>query len=176
VHDSADKKKNKKNCVYVFFLWKFIGNVVRFKQLSFRIVAATLCLSAFVLVNAYSSTLISYLTASKLPVTKTLEELAAGSPQNLKITTRKNSVISDVVFAVNISFFIYIFIHALIIYRFKRLLYLYNFIQNPHSDHMKVLGDSLRKNPETLFTNQIKAFKMLYSGSYAYVEVGLIFL
>lgn len=77
--------------------------MVRFKQLSFRIVAATLCLSAFVLVNAYSSTLISYLTASKLPVTKTLEELAAGSPQNLKITTRKNSVVSDVIFAV-ISF------------------------------------------------------------------------
>lgn len=49
-------------------------------------------------------------------------------------------------------------------------------MQNARSGPLKVLGDSLRENPETLLTNQIKAFKMLYSGSYAYVEVGLIFI
>lgn len=79
------------------------GNWIRFKQLSFKILIATWCLTSFVLVNAYSSTLISYLTASKLPVTKTVEELAAGQPQNLRLLTDKGSVYADQLFLVGSS-------------------------------------------------------------------------
>lgn len=49
------------------------------------------CLAAFVLVNAYSTTLVSNLVAPKLmPVCKSYEDLAAGSPQNLKMIAEKN--------------------------------------------------------------------------------------
>ena len=76
--------------IYVKMLFEFKGNWVRFKQLSFRIVVASWCLSALVIVNAYSSTLISYLTASKIPITKSFEELAERSPQDLLVMTEKN--------------------------------------------------------------------------------------
>ena len=57
-------------------------------RLSFRIIQGTWCFAAFVLLNAYSSTIISYLTAPKLmPVTKTLKELAYGSQQRIKLLT-----------------------------------------------------------------------------------------
>ena len=70
--------------------------------------AATWCLAAFVIVNAYSGTLISYLTASKLPVTKSFEELAERSPQDLSLITEKNSVYADV-FLVLINIYFYRF-------------------------------------------------------------------
>ena len=60
-------------------------------RLSFRIIQGTWCLAAFVLLNAYSSTIISYLTAPKLmPVTKTLQELGSSHPQNIRLLAEKN--------------------------------------------------------------------------------------
>ena len=45
-------------------------------------------------------------------------------------------------------------------------------MQEATSGPLKVLGDSLRNNPETLFTNRIKAFTMMYNtGHYAYIAV-----
>ena len=66
-------------------------------RLSFRIIQGTWCLAAFVLLNAYSSTIISYLTAPKLmPVTKTLKELANGSPQRIKLLTEKDGSVATI--------------------------------------------------------------------------------
>jgi len=48
-----------------------------------------------VLLNAYSSTIISYLTASNLlPVAKTVEDVAHGHPQNVKLLTEKDGIIA----------------------------------------------------------------------------------
>jgi len=62
----------------------------------------TWCLSAVVIVNAYSTTITSYLMAPKLePVSKTFEDLAAGYPQHLKIITEKNQHLATEYFLVN---------------------------------------------------------------------------
>ena len=51
--------------------------------------------AAFVLVNAYSSTIISYLTAPKLiTVAKTLDQVALGYPQNLKLLIEKDNIMT----------------------------------------------------------------------------------
>jgi len=51
-------------------------------------------MAAFVLVNAYSTTLVSNLTAPKLmPVARSYEDLVApNSPQNLKLLVEKNEI------------------------------------------------------------------------------------
>ena len=60
------------------------------------------CLTAFVVNNAYSGTLISYLTVPKLlPVTKSLDELATQRYQNVLLLTEKNEEIAQM-FLVNI--------------------------------------------------------------------------
>lgn len=81
------------------------GTVSRLNKFAVRIAIATWCLAGLVLVNAYSTSLISHLLAKKLePVTTTMEELAAGYPQNLKIMIEKNSVLAnDVFLVINIS-------------------------------------------------------------------------
>jgi len=64
-------------------------------------VFASWCLSAFVLANAYSSTLFSFLVAPKLqPVTKSFDELASGYPQRLKLLSEKNQFLADTIFLV----------------------------------------------------------------------------
>ena len=70
------------------------GDWSRWKQLSFRIFLGSWCVAAFVLVNAYSTTLISHLTAPKLmPVAKSYEDLASPNPpQNLKLIMEKNEI------------------------------------------------------------------------------------
>jgi len=68
----------------------FLASGIRIKQLSHRIVVATWCLSAFVFVNAYSSTVTSYLMAPKLqPFSKSFEDIASGHPQKLQILSEK---------------------------------------------------------------------------------------
>ncbi len=79
----------------ISFLFYFIkGGWDKWKyKLSFRILQGTWCLAAFVLLNAYSSTIISYLTAPKLmPVTKNLDQVASGNPQNLKLLLEKDNI------------------------------------------------------------------------------------
>ena len=75
--------------------WLFIkGGWDKWKyKASFLILQGTWCLAAFVLLNAYSSTIISYLTAPKLtPVAKNLDQVASGSPQNLKLLLEKDNL------------------------------------------------------------------------------------
>jgi len=58
-------------------------------------------LAACVLVNAYSSCLFSFLVSPTLqPVTKSLEELAIGKPQRLKLLSEKNQYLAANVFLV----------------------------------------------------------------------------
>ena len=67
-----------------------------FNQLSFRLVQGAWCLAAFVLFNAYCSTLISYLISPRLmPMAKTYEDVASGYPQKLKLLAEKNEVYTD---------------------------------------------------------------------------------
>ena len=69
-----------------------IGSRIRIKQLSHRIVVAVLCLSAFIFASAYSSTVTSYLMASKLqPYSKSLEDIASSHPQKLKLLSDKGA-------------------------------------------------------------------------------------
>ncbi len=65
------------------------GNKTQPQQLSFRILVATWCIMALVLVNAYSSTLISYLSVPKLqPIVNSLEELAAQNSLRLIVPAK----------------------------------------------------------------------------------------
>jgi len=54
-----------------------------------------------VIANAYSTTITSYLIAPKLQhLSRTIEDLAAGHPQNLKIITEKNQYLATEYFMV----------------------------------------------------------------------------
>ena len=71
------------------------GDWTGWSQLSFRLVQGAWCLAAFVLVNAYCSTLISYLVSPRLmPVAKTFEDITSGSPQKLKLLAEKNEIVA----------------------------------------------------------------------------------
>ena len=74
----------------------FQGNSLEFKQFSFRIMIGVFCLTALVLDNAYSGTLISFLTVPKLmPVTKSLDDIATQRYQNVLCLTEKNEEIAN---------------------------------------------------------------------------------
>lgn len=78
------------------------GDWTGYNQLSFRLVQGAWCLAAFVLFNAYCSTLISYLISPRLmPMAKSYDDLASGKPQKLKLATEKNEIMATL-FLVNI--------------------------------------------------------------------------
>jgi len=67
-------------------------------------VLACWLLSAFVLVNAYASLLISHLMLPKLlPVSKSFEDLASGHPQRLQLMVEKNQFLANGIFLVIIT-------------------------------------------------------------------------
>jgi len=69
------------------------GDWTEFNQISFRFVQGAWCLAAFVLINAYCSTLISYLISPRMmPLAKSYNDLASGFPQKLKFLSEKNEV------------------------------------------------------------------------------------
>ena len=71
------------------------GDWNHWNQLSFRLVQGAWCLAAFVMVNAYCTTLISYLISPRLmPMAKTYEDVASGTPQKLKLLTEKNDLLA----------------------------------------------------------------------------------
>lgn len=60
----------------------------------YNIVGATWCLMTVILINAYASNLISFLTVPKLnPIVESFEDLAAS--RDLKLAVDTNSVIAD---------------------------------------------------------------------------------
>lgn len=77
------------------FYFLILGDWTGWSHLSFRLVQGAWCLAAFVLVNAYCSTLISYLISPQLmPVAKTMEDIISGSPQKLKLLAEKNEILA----------------------------------------------------------------------------------
>jgi len=78
-----------------YIIFEIQGDWSRWNQLSFRLVQGAWCLVAFVLVNAYCSTLISYLISPRLmPVARTYQDVASGSPQKLKLLAEKNALLA----------------------------------------------------------------------------------
>ena len=72
------------------------------RQDSFRLASGAWCLAALVLVNAYASTLISFLAVPKLlPIPNTLEDL--GQRTDLKVLVEFNTVASQ---SILVSFYI----------------------------------------------------------------------
>ncbi len=76
--------------IAMFFIDPFFflkGNQISAKaQISLRLVAGLWCLTMVVPVNAYTGTLMSYLTVPKLrPIVNTLEELAASSETRMTV-------------------------------------------------------------------------------------------
>lgn len=70
-------------------------------------------MAAFVLVNAYCSTLISYLVSPRLmPVAKSMEDVASGSPQNLKLLAEKNELLH--LYSL-VLFFVFVFIKTVFV-------------------------------------------------------------
>ena len=67
------------------------GDWTGFNQISFRLVQGAWCLAAFVLFNAYCSTLITHLISPRMmPIAKSYEDVASGFPQKLKFLSEKN--------------------------------------------------------------------------------------
>ena len=71
-----------------------IGNWTKLHQVSFRIVVGTWCVMALVLVNAYSSVLISNLSVPKhQPILQSLEEVAA--QHHYKLAVAENTIFAN---------------------------------------------------------------------------------
>jgi len=69
------------------------GDWTGFNKFSFRLVQGAWCLAAFVLFNAYCSTLIPYLISPRMmPMAKSYDDVASGFPQKLKFLSEKNEV------------------------------------------------------------------------------------
>jgi len=84
----------KKTLTFYYYL-KNQGDWNHWNQLPFRFVQGAWCLAALVMVNAYCTTLISYLISPRLmPVAKTYEDVASGNPQMLKLLAEKNDLLA----------------------------------------------------------------------------------
>ncbi len=72
-----------------------LGDWNGYSQLAFRLVQGDWCLAAFVLFNAYCSTLISYLISPRLmPIAKSWDDVASGNPQQLRMATEKSELVA----------------------------------------------------------------------------------
>ena len=86
-----------KNLFIYFF---YLGPYIPLRQTSFRIVTGFWCLMTLVLINAYASNLISYLTVPKLqPVIQSLQHLS--SSRDLKLAIDANSVLAQRILTVS---------------------------------------------------------------------------
>ena len=89
------------------------------KQLFYRILLGSWCLAALVLVNAYSSLLISYLTIPKLmPAPKNYDDLAFNDyhKNNLRSIADKNSLTIDMMSVGCILYIkVFVFIYSFLI-------------------------------------------------------------
>lgn len=72
------------------------GGYLPSSRLSMRFAAGSWCLIAFVLVYAYNSTLVSYISLSKYEsVVNTWEDLAAST--NLRVTAPRGSISANII-------------------------------------------------------------------------------
>ncbi len=117
------------------------------------------------LLNAYSSTIISYLTASNLlPVAKTVEDVAHGHPQNVKMLTEKDGIIAARSLVCPYVFFNY--------YCPRNFNWIgYNIrVKNATTGTYKLLGDSLRQHPDSMFLDRLEGFKKLFTVIQSYLK------
>ena len=114
-----------------------------------------------VLANGYGGVLFSFLSVAKLePAVNSLEELA--NANNLSLIVQDKSVLSD----------------RLLVRRYleyysnsNSCVYTIELIQNAESGPEKIIGDSLRANPDNLVPNLQNVKEMLLTGNYAFAFV-----
>jgi len=94
-HSSLIKHNFFKGIINNFIIFSMVGTwlsvlILKHRQLGYRILLGSWFLAVFVLVNAYSSLLISYLTIPKLmPTAKTYDDLAYERVKNLGFIAEK---------------------------------------------------------------------------------------
>jgi hypothetical protein len=99
------KVKSENSLISTFPAGCIVGGVCYSKKLTIRLVAGAWCLAAFVLVNSYSSTLISFVSASNnQPFIKSIYDIPEKPGAHLVIEKGKGA---DVIFSV-LRAFIYI--------------------------------------------------------------------
>lgn len=117
------------------------NNISPKTKFSLRLVAGLWCLMMVVLVNAYTGTLMSYLTVPKLrPIVNTLEELAASSETQMTVDFELGKA----------RMFLVINQRKVCFNNLPILKALESFIQEATSGPNKVIGNSLRNNPQLL--------------------------
>lgn len=157
----------------VSLFWSILVNVVQYtslgnfpslKQSSLRLAIAGWCLGVFVILNAYSGTLLSAMIVPKVePVPKSLEDIAFGRPNNkLKIITEKNQLLSRY-FLVRVHSNCQLRGYDVMETRFNT--------QEATSGPYKELGDMARAEPKLLFTTPEQRTELLWTDQYAYPAV-----
>lgn len=145
--------------ISIITIWK--GITIRSRitnRFSLRIILTCWLLAIVVLINAYKSVVISYLTIPKLkPIPQSLEELAA--MKQYRITIMNNTLLANSILVLSTLCGFYLCNMSCIDF------------QNATSGTNKVLGDSLRQNPELLFTEFSQATKNVLESHAANVEV-----
>lgn len=113
-----------------------------------------------VLANAYAGTLFSFLTVTKLePIVNSLEELANSKQLQLLIQDRTELAERLLV--------TYIILNKIYYHLLKILIS----IKRATNGAEKIIGDSLRANPENLIANLGQVKQKLVKGTYAFTYV-----
>ena len=148
------------NALFVLAIITNQGKDLTTKRSSLRFVAGIWCLATIVLASAYTGVMTSSMAVRKLkPIIKSMEELAASN--EVTVTVDSNSVLAnDMLVITNFEF-----------HDQRDLSYCG---QSAASGPYKILGDSLRTNPNLLIKNRAQGLDNVLNKSSVYVVVGEI--
>lgn len=133
-----------------------IGIYINYAQHSFRILAAVWLLASLVLVNSYSSIVVSSLTISlKTPPVNSFEDLAVN--KDVALILHPDFVISKQIL---VKSAITLFIES-----FKKK---FNCYKSATTGVLKILGDLTRSHPDRLLTDFPSLLKKLEDGQHAF--------
>lgn len=133
---------------------------------SFRILVGCWLLGALVLVNSYSSIVVSSLTVPKLqPAVNSFQDLVSNG--EVTLISQKSVVITQIIL---VSFFLQTKIVQLLknIYLRLRITYM---LQSAQSGVYLALGNQLRQHPERMFLDFPSTYKKLGDGHHAFAWV-----
>lgn len=149
----------KKDDLYNNMVKTLIGMYTPFAQYSFRILSGALLLTSLVLVNSYSSIVVSSLTVSVMEqAINSFEDLAAS--KSVFLLLRKDIAIGRKILVNDISF-----------WNTCSLINLLFAAQEAESGVYKILGDEIRQHSDRVFLNHADLFQKLENGPYAYPYV-----
>ena len=146
-------------------------NFNRYRQLFYRILIGPWLLAVLVLVNAYSSLLISYLTIPTLmPVAQNYDDVAYRRVQNWEAISERVGINSNIMV---IDIYIYCSTKD---YDFSQCVILQNATDTDYKDskffkRSQAFAAYYRRHPERLFTILQQRFDLMFTGKFVYAQV-----